>query len=163
MDSKAEMYLKRAKSEIDSAEILFSVSNKTDIKAMFDLNGESTFYSGVISHAYYAIFYCAKAMLLTKKIETESPEIHKKTFDEFKKIFIDTGLLDAKLLRIYQELIIRAENLLEIYKQEKKKRGDFTYNTIPQANKDPADNSIKNTKLFYKHCNTYLLYLNNKK
>jgi len=163
MDSKADMYLRRAKSEIDAAGILLTASTNVDIKPMFNLSNESTFYSGVISHSYYGIFYCAKAMLLTKKIETESPEIHKKTFDEFKKAFIDTGLLDTKLLMIYQELIIRAETLLGIYQQEKKKRGDFTYNTIPQANKEPADESIRNVKMFYKHCNTYLLNLNNKK
>lgn len=163
MDSKADMFLKRAKSELDSAEILFKVSNKNEMKSMFELNAGSTFYSGVISHAYYAIFYCAKAMLLTKKIETESPEIHRKTFDEFKMVFIDTGLLDTKLLMIYRELIIRAETLLWIYKEEKKKRGTFTYNTIPQANKDPAEDSIRNSKTFYRHCNAYLSNPNNKK
>jgi uncharacterized protein (UPF0332 family) len=46
-------------------------------------------------------------------------------------------------------------NLLEMYKQEK--RGDFTYNTIPQANKEPAEDSIKHAKDFYKHCNAFLL------
>jgi uncharacterized protein (UPF0332 family) len=96
-------------------------------------------------------------MLLTKNIETESPEVHKKTLDAFKKEFIDTGLLDAKLLIIYKQMIIRAETLLEIFKTEKKKRGDFTYNTIPQANIEPAEESINNAKEFIKHCNSYLI------
>jgi len=156
MDSKAEMFMKRARTEIDSASILFEVSNKKDQKDIFKIDEDETFYSGAISHAYYAIFYCAKAMLLTKKIETDSPEIHRKTFDAFKKEFIDTGAMDAKLLIIYKQMIVRAEALLEIYRQEKRKRGDFTYNTIPQANKDPAQESIKHAKDFYKHCNTYL-------
>jgi hypothetical protein len=47
---------------------------------------------------------------------------------------------------------------LEIFKTEKKKRGDFTYNTIPQANMEPAGESIKNAKEFMKHCNAYLTY-----
>lgn len=64
--------------------------------------------------------------------------------------------MDVKLLMIYKEMIIRAETLLEIYKEEKKKRGNFTYNTIPQANMAPAKESIENAKLFFKHCNTYL-------
>ena len=156
MDSKAEMYLKRARTELESAEILFEVSNKREIRESFSIDEDSTFYSGAISHAYYSIFYCAKAMLLTKKIETESPEIHKKTYEAFKKAFIDTGILDAKLLIIYKEMIVRAETLLEIYRLEKKKRGDFTYNTIPQANKYPAHESIKHAKEFFKHCNAYL-------
>src|SRR3989344_9161158 len=114
MDSKVEMFVKRARSEIDSAEILFQASENKKLKSDFNVNEDSTFYSGVISHSYYSIFYCAKAMLLTKHIQTEAPEIHKKTFDTFKEVFIDTGLLDTKLLVIYRAMIVRAEALLEI-------------------------------------------------
>ena len=31
---------------------------------------------------------------------------------------------------------------------EKKKRGNFTYKTLPQANKEPAEDSTKNANLF---------------
>lgn len=157
MDSKADMYFKRAKTEFETAEILYAVSNSKEIKQKFVISSDSTYYSGVITHTYYAIFYCAKAMLLTKSIETEAPEVHKKTLDYFKKEFIDSGLLDTKLLMIYKQMIIRAETLLEIFRIEKKKRGDFTYNTISQANMGPAEESIRNAKEFIKHCNTYLL------
>jgi len=95
-------------------------------------------------------------MLLNKSIDTEGPEVHRKTLEAFEKEFIISGLLDSKLLIIYKQMIIRAETLLEIFKAEKKKRGDFTYNTIPQANAEPAEESIKNTKVFMKHCNAYL-------
>jgi len=148
MDSKVDIYLKRAKTEIETAEILEKVSQNKDTKQEFNIPPDSTYYSGVISHAYYAIFYSAKAMLLAKNIETESPEIHVKTFNAFKYEFIDSGLLDAKLLIIYKQMIIRAETLLEIFKTEKRKRGDFTYNTIAQANIEPAEESIRNTKTF---------------
>lgn len=150
------MYFRRAKTELETAEILHEISKNKDAKQNFDISPDSTYYSGVISHAYYAIFYSAKAMLLTKNIETEAPEVHKKTLDAFKKEFIESGLLDAKLLVIYKQMIIRAETLLEIFKAEKRKRGDFTYNTIPQANAEPAEESIKNAKEFVKHGNTYL-------
>lgn len=156
MDSKADMYFKRAKTELETAEILDKLSENKELKQNFVISPESTYYSGVISHAYYSIFYSAKAMLLTKNIETEAPEVHKKTLDAFKKEFIDTGLLDAKLLVIYKQMIVRAESLLEIFRVEKKKRGDFTYNTIPQANQEPAEESVKNAKEFIKHCNAYL-------
>ena len=126
------------------------------LKCNFKVNEDSTFYSGTISHSYYSIFYCVKAMLLTKNIETDAPEIHKKTLEKFKEIFIDTGLLDTKLLIIYQTMIVRAEALLEMYKAEKRKGGDFTYNTIPQANRNPAEESIKHAKEFFKHCDAYL-------
>lgn len=174
MDSKAEMYLRRVLSEIDSAQILFEASDKKEVLAKTGIaDSGSSFFSGAISHAYYAIFYCAKAMLLAKGMETKPPEIHKKTLEAhrkrsflaepktlfscpFKTAFIDSGLLDVKLLMIYREMIVKAEDLLEIYKEEKWKRGNFTYNTIPQANKEPAKESIINAKFFFKHCNTYL-------
>lgn len=159
MDSKVDMYFKRAKTELETAEILEKISENKDTKQNFDISPDATYYSGVISHAYYAIFYSAKAMLLSKNLETEAPEVHRKTIDAFKKEFIDSGLLDAKLLVIYKQMIIRAETLLGIFKAEKKKRGDFTYNTIPQANAEPAAESIKNAKEFIKHCNTYLSHL----
>ncbi len=156
MDSKAEMHLKRARTEIDSAILLFEASNRKDLLASLSLDVSDTFFSGAVSHSYYAIFYSAKAMLLSKNMDTKPPEIHKKTFEAFKTAFIDSGILDVKLLMIYKEMIIRAETLLEIYKEEKKKRGNFTYNTIPQANLAPAKESIENAKVFFKHCNTYL-------
>ena len=148
MDSKADMYFKRAKTELEASEILFEVSKNDATKQNFQISQNSTYYSGVISHAYYAIFYSAKAILLTKDIKTSSPEIHKKTFDAFKENFVDTGILDVKLLEIYKKMAIRADKLLEIFKDEKWKRGNFTYNTIPQANKEPAEDSLKNAKMF---------------
>jgi uncharacterized protein (UPF0332 family) len=96
-------------------------------------------------------------MLSSKGIDTKAPEVHIKTLNAFKNKFIDSGILDAKLLIIYTQLIVKAETLLEIFKTEKRKRGNFTYNTIPQANMQPAEDSIKNAKEFIKHCNTYLL------
>ncbi len=107
-----------------------------------------TFYSGVISHSYYAIFYAAKAILLKNGIKTTAPEIHKKTYEAFKKTFVDTGILDIELLKIYKTIAIRAEDLLGIFEKEKSKRGRFTYATISQANKEPAEDSLRNAKIF---------------
>jgi len=36
------------------------------------------------------------------------------------------------------------------------KRGHFTYKTIPQANKDPAEQSIKNAVYFVKNIRSIL-------
>jgi uncharacterized protein (UPF0332 family) len=156
MDSMVNDYLKRARSELDMAEILFKISNSNNAKQSFNLFLDSTYYSGVISHAYYAIFYSAKAILLTKNIKTEAPEIHKKTFEAFKEKFVDSGILDVKLLEIYKRMIIRADELLQIFKDEKWKRGHFTYKTIPQANKEPSEESIKNAVNFIKNIRAVL-------
>ncbi len=146
MDSKVKLYLKRARTELIGV-LLLNTSNN-ELLSQFGIPQDETFYSGVISHCYYSIFYSAKAMLLSKGIETEAPEIHKKTLDAFKEQFIDAGILDVKLLLIYKKMIVKAESLLEIFKVEKRKRGDFTYNTIAQANIGPANESIENAKTF---------------
>jgi uncharacterized protein (UPF0332 family) len=148
MGSLTEIYLDRSNNEIMAAESLKRLSEKEEDKESFGLPDDISFYSSVISHSYYAIFYAAKALLLTKKIETKSPEVHRKTFDEFKKNFVDTKELDVSFLKIYKKMIVRADELLEIFKDEKWKRGHFTYQTIPQANKEPAEDSIKNSKFF---------------
>lgn len=151
MDSKVKLYIKRAINELSAGKILFDISKDPDKEEKFQIEEETTFYSSVISHSYYAIFYTAKAMLLTKNIKTESPEIHKKTFESFKKEFVDSGILDVELLNIYKKMIIRADELLQIFKDEKWKRGHFTYKTIPQANKEPAKESIEKAMKFIKN------------
>lgn len=61
---------------------------------------------------------------------------------------MDSGILDVELLNIYRKMIVRADELLQIFKDEKWKRGHFTYQTIPQANKEPAEQSISNVRKF---------------
>ena len=156
MDSTAELFLERASNELRLAESLLNLSEKEDIKEALGAYKEDTFYSAAISHAYYSIFYAAKAILLAKGIKTSSPEVHRKTYEEFKRVLVDTGELDVGLLEAYKKMIIRADTLLEIFKDEKWKRGNYTYETIPQANKEPARDSKENAKTFLKHITTYL-------
>ncbi|MEM4397177.1 MAG: HEPN domain-containing protein [Candidatus Woesearchaeota archaeon] len=63
MDSKVELYLKRARNELEIAKLLFTLSGNKKLNE-FDLDENETFYSSVISHSYYCIFYSAKAILL---------------------------------------------------------------------------------------------------
>jgi uncharacterized protein (UPF0332 family) len=149
MDSK--LYIHRAENEIKLSEIIFTISENPKIQtSYFYVKEPETYYSAVISHCYYSIFYVTKAYLGKKRIKISAPEEHKKAFEEFKK-FVESGELDVELLKIYQEALIRAEYLLGIFQEEKKKRGNFTYRTIPQANKEPAKESIENAKIFFKH------------
>ncbi len=148
MDSMVEIFLDRANNEILAAGSLKRLGEEARLKEEFQLPARITFYSSVISHSYYAIFYAAKAMLMTRGIKTSAPEIHKKTIEEFEKSLVRTGILDVKLLKIYKTMAVRADGLLQIFKDERWKRGNFTYNTIPQANKEPAEDSIKNAKFF---------------
>ena len=151
MDSTAKIYLQRALNEISAAKLLFAVSNDQKKKQEFQIEEETTFFSSVISHSYYAIFYGAKAMLLTKGMKTEMPDVHKKTYEVFEEHFVKTGMLDMELLTIYQKMLVRADELLQIFRDEKWKRGHFTYQTIPQANREPAEQSIRNAVTFIKN------------
>lgn len=149
MDSR--LYIHRAENEIKLAEIIFMISEQLSIqKEIFKVNEPETYFSAVIAHSYYSIFYGAKAYLAKKGIAISAPEEHKKAFDEFKK-FVESGELNVELLRIYQEALVRAEYLLGIFKEEKKKRGEFTYRTMPQANKEPVKESINHAKVFFKN------------
>ncbi len=151
MDINIKQYLERSENELKVSTVLKNLSNFDDEKEKLGAEKEDTFYSSVISHAYYAIFYSAKAILLTKEIKTSFPEVHRKTLEEFKKNFVDSGILDLELLKIYNKIIIRADELLGLFQQEKKKRANFVYKTIPQANIEPANESISNAKKFVSH------------
>ncbi len=148
MDSEVKLYLERAEHELRLAKAMFNLSGIEKVKIELGTNPHDTFYSAVISHCYYSIFYCSKAILLTKRIKTKPPEEHKETFFEFKKNFVDNGRLDSELFKIYNDMLVKADELLSLFSREKWKRGHFTYKTIAQANIEPAKESIENTIKF---------------
>ena len=151
MDSDTKLYLERAQNELKLAGIIMQVSINKDLQIKIpEIDKPDTYFSSVISHSYYSIFYTAKAYLMLKGVITKVPEEHKKTYNEFKKL-VSQGIVDKELLRIYEEVLIKAEELLGIFKIEKKKRGEFTYQRIAQANLEPAKESLENAKTFLKH------------
>ncbi len=147
MDLK--LFILRAANEIKLAQIIFLMSSLPVIQTKtFRIKKPETYYSAVISHSYYAIFYTAKAYLLRKKIKLGPPEEHKKTYESL-NAFVSSGELDVELLKIYRKSIIKADVLLGIFKSEKTKRGKFTYRKLPQANILPAKESLDNAKFFF--------------
>src|SRR3989338_9255927 len=106
MDSEVKLFIERAEHEFRLASALFKLSQDTAAKKILETNQQDTFYSAVITHGYYAIFYAVKSLLLTKNISTKAPEVHNKTIEAFKKEFVDTGFLDIELFKIYQKMII---------------------------------------------------------
>lgn len=151
MDSDTKLYLERAENELRLAEIIMQLSVNQDLQVKtFEVRKADTYFSSVISHAYYSIFYTAKAYLIMKGIITKAPEEHKKTYVEFKRL-VEQGVIDRELLTLYEEVLVKAEKLLGIFKVEKKKRGEFTYQKLAQANKEPAKESLENAKTFFKN------------
>ncbi len=145
------LLITKAKNELEIAKILFKLSSEElKQKEVFNISKEDTFYSAVITHAYYCIFYSAKTYLLDKGIKLKAPEEHRKTYEKLRE-FVKLGILDVELLRLYEKVLIKAETLLEIFKFEKSKRGKFTYRKLAQANVEPAQESLDNAKTFFKH------------
>ncbi len=152
MNDEANLYLQRAENELVAAKMLFDVSDNPSIqKEQFKLEKIFTFYSNAISHSYYCIFYSAKAILIREGIKTDVPEVHKKTLEAFEKHLVKTGKLDVELLKIYKKMVVKAEELLGLFSKEKGKRGMFTYRKLPQANREPAKESLNNVSFFFKH------------
>ena len=137
---------------MDLAKAIFKLSIESRLKIEFELKDDTTFFSNVINTCYFCIFYSAKAFLYTKKIITKAPEEHKRTLEEFEKLAL-SGEIDLELLKIYKSLFIKADELLGIFKIEKSKRGKFTYYKLPQANLEPAEESLKNSEKFFKNIN----------
>jgi len=155
MDFEYRIYLERSENELNLSMIILKISDEADIQVNIFAMKPDTYYSAAISHAYYSIFYAAKAYLIQKGIKTHAPEEHKKTFEEFAKL-VDKGVIDVELLNIYKNMLVKADNLLNIFDLEKGKRGKFTYKRIPQANREPAKESIDNALYFLRNMNEIL-------
>lgn len=126
MDSNLKiLYLERAKNEFVLSKALFRLSTERVLKLELELKEDTTFFNNVISAAYYCIFYSAKALLILHGIITKAPEEHKKTYDEFEKL-CESGVIDVELLNIYKSIVVKADELLGIFKLEK---GNFMYKT----------------------------------
>ncbi|MBM3303476.1 MAG: HEPN domain-containing protein [Candidatus Aenigmarchaeota archaeon] len=155
MDSEARLYIERAGNELRLGKAVFNLSSNEKAKIELGANPDDTFYSAVISHCYYSIFYSAKAYLLSKGVRTSPPEEHRKTYEAF-AAFVRKGVLDRELLRIYDDLLVKADELLSLFSREKWKRGHYTYKTIAQANIPPAEESLANSVRFLSNINRIL-------
>lgn len=155
MDSKDSLLIERAEHEIVVSELLYKLSGDIPEKSALNVSSDTTFYSAVISHAYYAILYSAKYYLLSKNVSVPEQGQHNFVYQKFKKL-AKTGELDKELLEIYEDAKIKAETLLLILESEEEKRTEYTYKTYPQANKEPAEKSIENAKFFVAHIRKFV-------
>lgn len=155
MDSEAKLYLERAENKLLLAKTNFDISIEKTIKEFLNIPKDKTFFNDVISDAYYAIFYATNSYLITKGVKTSPPEEHKKTYDYFLE-FVKSGELNKELLEIYETESSKAESLLKIFFDEKRKRGIFTYNIKSEANIPFATESINNARKFVSAINSLI-------
>ena len=152
-----DFFLKNADDSIDSAKALFELSTNTEKQESLGFTG----FNGllwVVNASYYSMFYMARALLENGCIKIKADiSIHAVTFDAMIYYFYLTGKLQKGFLEDFIEAkedaaeILgkqKADELMEEYYLEKKKRGTFTYEmgTLLVASK--AQTSLERAQKF---------------
>jgi uncharacterized protein (UPF0332 family) len=149
-----KIFLNRAKEEEKLARVLFRISTDRRLQQEeLHLESTSSFHNAVISHAYYSIFYSTKAYLLKKGIRTHEPAEHRKVCKTFER-FVISGTLSTEIRRFVKDSSNNGNDLLSILKNEKKKRGEWTYEHHNPANRIPTQKSLDNANMFIKTMST---------
>jgi len=112
---EAEALIKRAQRYLRSADILLK-----------DKDNESS-----VSRTYYAMFYCAQAALLTRKLSFSS---HKGVISAFGEHFVKTGVFPKEIGREFNRTF------------EKRQIGDYEYTFV--ISDDEAEQILRSGKEF---------------
>ncbi|PKN00278.1 MAG: HEPN domain-containing protein [Elusimicrobia bacterium HGW-Elusimicrobia-2] len=88
-------------------------------------------YDFAVSHAYYSMFYCAEALLLTKELRFSK---HSAVHSAFGEHFAKNGEIDPKLHR----------KLLDAF--EKRSNGDYEY--MIEITKEEAEKILRDAEFF---------------
>jgi len=137
----------KAVNDLSLAEGLLKLSTDNKIKDSFGYSSTTTFFDWVIVSSYYSIFHATQALLGIKKIKINN-RLHYATLIAFAKHFIINDELAEELFLIYEDSEKKAHELLEIYEQEKEKRGLFQYHRLSRHNIEPAKESLEHAKKF---------------
>jgi uncharacterized protein (UPF0332 family) len=137
----------KAINDLSLAEGLLKVSTSEKIKDDLGYSKNITFFDWVIVTSYYSIFHAAQALLGLKKIKISS-RMHHATLIAFAKHFIVNGELEAELFLLYENAESKAGEMLDIFEEEKGKRGMFQYHRLSKNNLDSAKESVGNAKIF---------------
>src|SRR3989344_5067294 len=147
-----DFFLKSADDSVDSAKALFELSTDPEKQKFLGF----TSFNGllwVVNASYYSMFYMARALLENEglKIKTDL-SVHAVTFDTLVSHFYLNGKLQKGLLDDFVEAKEdaaellgkqKADELMEEYFYEKKKRGTFTYEMGEILVKSKAKTSLE--------------------
>lgn len=152
-----DFFLKNADDSVDSAKALFELSADPEKQKFLGF----TSFNGllwVVNASYYSMFYMARALLENEGIKIKTDlSIHAVTFDTLISHFYLTGKLQKELLNDFieakedaAELLgkQKADELIEEYFFEKKKRGTFTYDMGEILVKSKAKTSLERAQKF---------------
>lgn len=152
-------FLTNAEDSLNSARCLFDISTNQDFQQYIGYEGLKGFL-WVINASYYSIFYMVRALLEKEGIKFKSDlSIHTPTFDALIYYFYLTGKLQKRLFEYYieakeeaAELLgkQKADELVEEYFYEKRKRANLTYEMGEFAIQSKAKTSLDRATKFNK-------------
>jgi uncharacterized protein (UPF0332 family) len=152
-----DFFLRNADDSLDSANALFQLSIDSEKQRYM---GFSSFNGllWVVNASYYSMFYMARALLENKGIKIKTDfSIHVVTFDSIIYYFYLTGKLQKEFLEDFieakeeaAELLgkQKADELIEEYFFEKRKRSEFTYDMGISLVRSKAKTSLERAQKF---------------
>ena len=166
-----DFFLKNADDSVDSAKALFELSTDPEKQKFLGF----TNFNGllwVVNASYYSMFYMTRALLENEGIKIKTDlSIHAVIFDNLVSYFYLTGKLQKELLNDFieakedaAELLgkQKADELIEEYFFEKKKRGTFTYNMGEILIKSKAKTSLERAQKFRRELKKIIMKLKKK-
>ena len=157
-----DFFLANAEKSLNSANALFDLSTDKDMQQ----NTGYPNFDGLlwaVNASYYSMFYMARALLENEGIKLRTDlSVHVLTFDALINFFYLNGKLQKKLIEDFAEAREdssellgkqKADQLIEDYFWEKRKRATFTYKTNQILVKSKAETSIKRARRFNEDIN----------
>jgi len=138
----------KAVNDLALSKALLRISTEKPLRDSLRFSSE-TFFDWVIVSSYYSIFHAAQALLGIKKVKIME-RMHYATLIAFAKHYISNHELAEELFLLYENAEQKAQELLSILEDEKRKRGIFQYHRLSRNNIDPAKESVENAKTFLK-------------
>ncbi len=152
-----EFFISNSINSFSSANLLYDVSTKEDLKKQVgrpDFNG----FLWVVNSSYYSMFYMARALLESIGVKLKSDQsIHSAAFDSLIYYFYSSGKIEKSIIEEFQEAgsdaleVLgrqKAKELMEDYSYEKDKRSRFTYEMGETALRNKAQTSIQRARRF---------------
>ena len=143
-----DFFIKNADDSIDSAKALFDLSTNPEKQEYLGF----TSFNGllwVVNASYYSMFYMARALLENGGIKIKADlSVHAVTFDVMIYYFYLTGKLQKEFLEYFIEAKEDADELMEDYFFEKKKRSTFTYDMGTVLVESKAKTSLERAQRF---------------
>ena len=165
-----DFFLKNAENSMDSAKVLFEISTEEEKQKLLGF----TSFNGllwVVNTSYYSMFYMARALLENEGIQIKTElSIHSVTFDALIVFFYINGKLEKELLKDFLEAKEdasqalgkqKADELIEDYFFEKRKRATFTYEMGEILLQSKAKTSLERAQKFRREIKRILV--NNRK